>query len=399
VKPRPGRGGCWPDPQQERLLKALLTDGAAAREAYAHWRAQADLESPDGGTYRLLPLLVAVLKRLRIDEPALPKLAGIHRMAWCKNQVLFRHLAGTLGALRDAGVPALVMKGVPLATSYYDDPGQRPMDDADVLVPAGQAERAVACLVSAGWSATPSPLQQIGARSALARLGFTVRPRRSADFSAVFRGVRHGHGFERPGAALDLHWRVSERAARPGIDDGVWARARPLTVAGAETLAMAPTDLLLHVVAHGVRWNPVPPLRWVADAAVLLRAPDAAIDWPVLVEEARARGSVLPVHAGLAYLKALLGAPVPDDVLRELAAQPASRGERWEYHMRTCRSGLWEGFVELAYLERRYRTMAGRAEYPEASSRTAFLRHVLGTDRLWRSCVYAAFEFTRRAAS
>jgi hypothetical protein len=400
VRPRPGAGGCWPWPVQENLLRALLLEDGAAREAFALWRPQAELQEPDGGTFRLLPRLVATLRRLGIEDPDLPKLQGIHRMAWCRNQLLFRNLAQALTALAEAGVPTLVLKGVPLALSYYGDPGERPMDDGDVLVPAGHAERAIACLLEAGWASTASPLESLGARTFRSRPGFEARPRAGAQFSAVFRGVRHGHGFTRAGvAALDLHWRVSERATAPGIDDGVWARARPIVVGGASTLAMAPTDLLLHVLAHGVRWNVVPPLRWVVDAALLLRAPGVVIDWPLLVEEAEARRCVVPVRAGLEYLKGLLPLPVPEDALRALASRDVPLSERWEHRLRTRGSGLWEGFVELAYLERRYREMSGRAEYPEASSRLRFLRHVLGTDRLWRSGLFAVCEFTRRAGA
>jgi hypothetical protein len=135
MRPLPVRGGCWPEPLQELLLKAVILEGDPAREAYALWRSRADLGQPDAGTFRLLPLLGQTLKRLRIDDGALPMLAGTHRMAWCKNQVLFRRVSEVLSALADAGVPTMVLKGIPLAIVYFGDPGAWPMDDGDVLVP------------------------------------------------------------------------------------------------------------------------------------------------------------------------------------------------------------------------------------------------------------------------
>jgi hypothetical protein len=109
----------------------------------------------------------------------------------------------------------------------------------------------------------------------------------------------------------------------------------PLAFEGVPTLALAPAHQLLHVCAHGVRWDDPSPIRWIADAMAVVRAAGDAIDWRVLCDEAIQRHLVLPVGDGLAYLAEHLGASIPAEVLRTLRASPVSRLERYNYESQT----------------------------------------------------------------
>lgn len=397
-------GGCWPSSIDALLLKAALCDGDAAKNAYAAWRSLADLDTPDAGTFRLLPLLARNLKRLDIADDKRVLFHGIYRRSWAKNQLLFRELGAVLKALADAGIPTLVVKGAALSFSCYRDLGARPMSDADVLVPIEKARAAVELLTATGWTSKATPLQGQRAQQLLSRLGVTVRPREAAQCSPVFIGVRHGHGFEKPGLAeLDLHWRLDERvrtaADGEDADAAIWQRAVPITIAGVPTLTLDPTDQLLHVIAHGVHWNIVPPWRWVADAAMIIKQEDAPIDWPRLVEESLRRGVALPLRDGLAYLARLLRLPIPPAVLARLGARRASLVRRAEYALRTQPAGVCAGLAELSYLTRRYRALSRQPseEYPQAArGPLRFLQHVLGIEELWQVGVYSAVELLRR---
>jgi len=398
-------GGCWPSSRHELLLKAALCDGEAAQNAYASWCSLSDLSAPDAGTFRLLPLLFRNLKRLDIKDDRQALLHGIYRRSWAKNQLLFRELGAALTQLSAAGISTLVVKGAALSVACYRDLGARPMSDADVLVPVAQAQRAAQVLCAAGWTSKETPLEGQRAERLLHHLGVTVRPRDLAQCSSVFIGVRHAHGFEKGLAELDLHWRLDERvrnAADGERDDAaIWQRAVPITIAGVETRTLEPTDQLLQIIAHGVRWNVVPPWRWVADAAMILRQNrtpnDAPIDWPRLVEDAARRGVARPVRDGLAYLSRLLGMPVPPAVIMQLGARSTSIGTRAEYALRTRPAGVVAGLHELSYLMKRYRALAGRPDYPHAAHGPLhFLKHVLGIDHLWQVGVYSAVELLRR---
>jgi hypothetical protein len=398
-------GGCWPTSRQELLLKAALCDGESARNAYAVWCALTELDAPDAGTFRLLPLLFRNLKPLAVKDDRQAMLHGIYRRSWAKNQLLFREVGAALVQLAAAGISTLIVKGAALSVAYYRDLGARPMSDADVLVPVAQAQQAAALLVAAGWTSKETPLEGQRAERLLQRLGVTVRPREVAQCSSVFVGVRHGHSFEKPGLAeIDLHWRLDERvrAAADGERDdaALWQRAVPITIAGVKTRTLEPTDQLLQVIAHGVRWNVVPPWRWVADAAMILRQPDAPIDWSRLVEDAVRRGVAPSIRDGLAYLSRLLALPVPPAIVAQLGARSTSLAVRAEYALRTRPAGVVAGLHELSYLLRRYRAMAGRPDYPHAAHGPLhFLQHVLGIDHLWQVGVYSAVEVLRRGHS
>src|SRR5262249_54557182 len=138
-------------PTQELLLRAALLDGPEAEGAFEAWQARVDLAQIDAGSFRLLPLLYANLTRLGIRSPLSARLRGIHRQAWYRNQVLFRRGAETLRALEGAGIPTLLLKGIPLALLHYRDEAVRPMADADVLVPTQAVTGALAVLRRAGW--------------------------------------------------------------------------------------------------------------------------------------------------------------------------------------------------------------------------------------------------------
>jgi hypothetical protein len=75
-------------------------------------------------------------------------------------------------------------------------------------------------------------------------------------------------------------------------------------------------------------WNPVSPVRWVADAAALLRASGGAFDWDRFCVIAARHRSAYAAAAATAYLQATFAPAIPNSVVERLRATPASRGER-----------------------------------------------------------------------
>jgi len=290
---RPGSQHAW-------LLNAALASGETARAAWAAWRREGDLDRLDAASYRLLPQLFVNLTDHGIDDPDLGRLRGVHRMSWYRNQILFDRSADALRVLEERGVPTLVLKGAALAVLDYRDRGARPMDDVDVAVPPSAAQRAIGLFRRMGWTPELEPTPQL------------LRGRHSLGFLDA-----EGHG-------LDLHWRIFWQA---GADQPLWAAARPLTLGGVATRALAPADQLLHVCAHGVSWNPVPPFRWLADAHTVIGR--QAIDWERLIDQAAERRLSLAMADALGLLRDLLGTPVPEDALVALGSVRFGRFERW----------------------------------------------------------------------
>ncbi len=224
----------------------------------------------------------------------LAKLKGAYRGAWVHNQLLFKRAAEALGALGDAGVPTLVLKGIALSIAHYRDDGVRPMEDIDVLVPRRDFERAITVLRGAGWAAGREYIPTGGLRAVHAE------------------HLQHREG----GVCLDLHRYALAQAAS---DDEFWSAAVEIELLNAPTRILCPADQLLHVAVHGARWNRVPPVRWLADAVVIERSAGADLDWDRLVAEATRRGVTATLAAALECLVGAVEFPLPDGVLERLA--------------------------------------------------------------------------------
>lgn len=304
-------GDWWPTHPQLLLLQTAYSPTSVALEAWRAWQALAvPIERLDEGSARLLPL---VYYRLR-DLPGVTApgwLREIYRRTWYKNQQLANQAAALLESLHSLGFPTLVLKGLALIPLYYHQWGLRPMADFDVLVPTAQAEAVFAALDRLGWQCAQSRLPP----------------------AALF-AVKQAVDFSNPaGAKFDLHWHTLWNNCYPGADEAFWQAAVPVQIKHVSTLALNPTDQLLHVCVHGAGLNQVPPVRWAADAMQILTAPGVTVDWPRLVQLAGQLQLSLPLVEGLRYLCTALAAPVPSAVLNQLEALPTSwHARRMQWH-------------------------------------------------------------------
>jgi hypothetical protein len=304
----------WPTPAQLELLRAALWGGDEARAAWTRWRALEDVGVLDFSSWQLLPLAWRNLHGLGMTDEVLEQGRGFHRYHWARNQQLLRQAAVAVRAWQARGVPVVVLKGAALAAGVYPDPGLRPMADVDLLVPPERAGEVADWLQADGWQPQESYPQW-------------------ADVSLeTLQSFNWQRGTER----LDLHWHVLHRCTRPEVTRLFWERARPLALAGADALQLAPEDAFLHVCSHGVQYSSQAPFRWLADAAwILRRAGAGAFDWTRVVDLAERTGTSLPLRHGLDYAVAELRLPVPAPVLAALRARRAAWRERWEYRRTT----------------------------------------------------------------
>jgi hypothetical protein len=305
-----------PSPAQRLLLKACLLEGAPAVCAWEEWTATVALDDVDSASQRLIPLLARNLHAAGITHPDLGRMRGIHRYWWSRNQVLLRRLPAVLGVLRAEGIDPVVLKGVPLALRYYEDAGLRPMADFDVLVPTEHADRAVEVLHRDGWTVN-EPVW-------------------------IFRRDGRVDTYARPGVGFvaadrtqcDIHWHMLHDCCWDGAEDDFWQRAESLEWQGNTFLVPQTTDLLFHVIVHGAAYNNIAPIRWIADAAVVMRKAPDDIDWDRIVRLAEQRMLTLVVRRAFEQLAELSGTAAPAEALRQLARVRVSWAERREYARR-----------------------------------------------------------------
>jgi len=353
------QGECWPTRSQTWLLRAALLFGPPALQAWQVWKKHAgDLDHLDEGSRRLLPLLFSNLRANHVSDPLMVPLKATYRQTWYRNQNSFHQIAGLLAALQAAGLPTLILKGAALAVLHYRDLGLRPMVDFDILVPTAQIAPAFAELERLGWHCV-SPIADL----------------------AQLTGVRHALNFVSADRRhFDLHWHVFWEGCYPGADDVFWAGAVPTHVNHVATQALNPTDQLLHVCVHGASFNLLPPVRWAADAAQILRTSAAAIDWQRLVELATRLRLSLPLHDTLYFLQTALEAPIPPEVIEALAAVPVVAADREFYRLKISRRAL---LGDLPVLWQHYRLIARATHQPSTPlGFSRYLRQVFALERL-----------------
>jgi hypothetical protein len=324
-------GRVAPTAEQRLLLRAALLEGEPGRKAWERWRSGIDIERLDAGSQRLLPQLYRNVQTYATGDPLLERLKGVYRHAWSANGVLFRDARRLLGALARADIRTVVLDGGALVTLYYRDQGARAIDSIAVLISPDDIPGAARVLAREGWgTGEPVHLSRPGPYTSQARLLGAGRP-------------------------VDLLWDPFPEGCTPDIRHGFWVNAEPAEIAGIASQVLAPTEELLRICVRAARWEELPPFRRLADALLLLRAAGPRVDWTRLVNQARRARVVLPVFASLSLLREVLDAPVPEDSLRRLEAEPAGAGEWLEQRLREAPRPRLGRLPDLLF---RYRRLA-----------------------------------------
>ena len=119
------------------------------------WAEDAKPENIGPGEIRLLAAAYRPLNGLGLELPLMDVAKGVYRRTWYVNNVGVPRNAELIGALRDAGIPSLVLKGFALAAVHYRDLGARPMEDCDLLVRPEQFAGAASVVQSLGYARGP----------------------------------------------------------------------------------------------------------------------------------------------------------------------------------------------------------------------------------------------------
>ena len=277
-----------PDPDT-RAIDAAVDDGADIDRA-----AHAALAN------RVGPLYWRALRIAGVDHQ-LGSVAGL-----LKQEVKTRRaiaevllpltLARIVDPLERAGLEPLIFKG-PAVAVRYPEPGLRPMDDIDVLLPARQHRAGVEALRRDGWEETHHP------RVAVAR--------RSDIYDRMF--VHH----DVPQLPLELHWDVAawhERATGVQALD-LWRARRPARLLGVNVSCLPPDEDLVALANHaGKPFHHFGRLLWSVDLAVVISAAGDDLDWERVGWLARRWRCRTVLAVGLRQAQRL-GAEVPDALL------------------------------------------------------------------------------------
>jgi len=192
--------------------------------------------------------------------------------------LLPRAVALAVRPLTDAGLEPVVFKG-PAVAARYPEPGLRPMDDIDLLLPQADHRHALDALGHAGWQ--------------VARPG-------GRDTNATVLTHR-----EVPSFFLEVHYALEGASHRvTALDPGtLWAMRQPLECAGTSAFGLPPAEELVVLAAHaGGPHHRFVRLVWMADLAMIVGAAAThgeVVDWDRVRAVAGAARCVTVVGATL----------------------------------------------------------------------------------------------------
>ena len=247
---RATQDGSVPPPAPEALRQQLEALPAATLLQGIQRHRLEPLLQADPGVGDLLPDLRGDLQRAaRRESMAALALASLTR----EMTVLFA----------EAGIPLLVIKGIPLALQTTGSLTARGRGDCDLFVDPAQVGAAIALLQSAGFALSYGA-SCVGDDS--------MRGRYSRFVSIEISLERHAGGRRQ---WIDLHWHATHvRGVLPGFQV-LWQRGEVLHINGQPVRTLSHRDALVHACCHATtdRWMA---LRNLVDLERLGRALSSA---------------------------------------------------------------------------------------------------------------------------
>ena len=290
-------------PDEARLLFLASRPDAVCGETYfaalaasrPNWRAVGALAERE----KLLPVLWSYMRQHSEFIPAdvreaFRAQAAVTEFRMALTETALRQVVETLSA---EGIRVMLLKGAALATTVYGSFLKRPMGDFDILVPAGEAERAWNVMRSVGWR-----LELEG----------------GAQF---FDSHHHLPGLVDPkglNLVLEIHRFMLPPTGPFTFDESeLWRDARPVQVGGREAWVPSDVHQLLHLSVHFAWSHMFSGMgRTVRDIATMLAA--GPVDWAQFTDLAIRTRAGTCAYWTLAMTRTLSGTPVPAEVLESL---------------------------------------------------------------------------------
>lgn len=245
---------------QRLVLEAVTGTGPVAVEAFRRWRTLVPFDNIEHSALRVIPLILALLKREGIDDPDLRRMKGIERHIWASNTLRLKHLFQAIEAIQKARAPFVVIKGGALQARIPEIAGLRTNGDYDLLI-------------------DPAYLQSV--RRELEAADF-VTPGFSFDDWEDLRGSNTaGVPIVRRGtvAEIDIHWRALPYLRDPELTKVILKGAEKAPLLQHQVPIPSLAHHLFICVARCEPWNPDECLTRVLEAHFLLSRQNNAVDW------------------------------------------------------------------------------------------------------------------------
>jgi hypothetical protein len=283
----------------------VLLDAAAVRQSLSlplhevsDWRALLDAADFHG----LAPLILekSGASAERLSPEAAARLSSAYVGSAKRSLVLAASVSHSVSSLAGAGIPLIILKGLPLACSLYPDPALRPSFDLDLLIRPADLAVALEVLTHGGYT--------LAARVARYPASTLLR----LDSEIVLQHPRR--------MPIELHWAISPDDYPFRVDPELMWRSRTvIEMGGALVPVLGRECQLVYLTVHGAKhaWAR---LLWLGDLA---RAIDRGIDWNEALRLAAETGCTRPLLLGLLLSHDLLEAAVPEAILDQARSDRA----------------------------------------------------------------------------
>ncbi len=275
------------DSSETLLLHAALNSDESSPKAWREWRASHHLQQTGTREFAILHHLSQRYESIDFGDDAL-LLTGLRNRAWAINQQTALLVTEACEVLSSAGIASVPIRGSALLLDPSVDT-MRPIAQGELWIDAMNWSRSLQKLREEGWH-------------------FRHRPRASMTDAVL----------SQPRGALFLTW---------GREFPVLRRTPP-EFPSVEPSAEAPMldsagSILSFLVAEGVAAPSTVTITWPLDAMQVLAGHSAEAGfWNSVIADSADGGYASLVASGLQWLRAQLGADVPEHVVEVLATAP-----------------------------------------------------------------------------
>ncbi len=307
--------GLRPTTDENLIIRAAIDPDSSIR-SWEAWLASNDLDEIPTSSFDLLPLVYRNLRSRDYRSRDLPKLRGVYRQTWYRNQLLISRSLELFEKLEVGGIRAVLLGDAPLILGSYGDIGARVIRQAELLVSPHDLDRAIGVADGHGWRPCNG-----------------VHP----DATGLAKALCSSDGL-----LLVLRWYLAashayEEATEPFREGAIFFSSD-----AGDVRVPNLTDQLVYVLITGAEWQAGRSFHWIPDAITILRHDDV-VDWQRFVWLAQHLERSSSIRSALSFLTRYDPVSIPASVIDDLAAFPRSELlEQW-FRVRSGRQYPWGG--------------------------------------------------------
>jgi hypothetical protein len=289
--------------ETDRLIfRAATSPGERALNAFHTWRASLVMDELPQTALSAMPLLLALMKRHRIDDPQLGRMRGMVRHIWVSNTLQLEHLFEALDAVAMAEQTSVLLKGAALYARDPTSATKRRSGDYDILI-------------------EPASIGIVA--KALATAGFSPKDTAWADFDAsLVESDTGGAPIHKQGlhGEIDLHWRPLPNIFDVALTQRIVSAAQQASLRGRNVLIPTPAHHLFLALARCGTSDSTESFVRLLEGYFLMTSDGRSIDWVELLHLVDYYGLQPIAHGYLSTIADECKLPVPPEVLKQLEA-------------------------------------------------------------------------------